>query len=528
MVTYKSTGAAGKIYRSTAEKKYLPAKMMYGENMASGYDAQTETGTEIALLPDYNDGMTKLRINGKTEQRKNLLPYPYSHTTRTVNGITFTDNGDGNVTVNGTATANATWYFYLNTKSLIGGLKIGDTITVSIFYDKTWTSSSVMSVVFNYYDAAATMKSGNCILYPDYSYKTITIGDDWVGIGFYIVVLKGQTVDNITLKAQVELGSSATEYQPYNPSPDNPLPMTDFTCGEVVCRGKNLLNTYGFSAGSIESPTSNRKLTNSYGTTISTTEPTNSITVTQVYNSDYAADSYKNGYICIGINDEVVFEKSYRLSFDIDISENPANAEYLSLYSNGTSGGGSSARIPLGGTRVSSDIFNFTKNSSVPTRRYIEIRCMGMSFTISNIMITEAGVEDIEYEPYITPIIAQIQDTLRQVGDVYDYIEVSNGAVKKYQNIGTATENVTDAKPNSAYLGTMTKNGTADEGGTITVKDGETVYYILSIPIVTDITDTETGQSLLGMNTEYGKGKVLTITDSSMTVTQCKMNTCSI
>lgn len=35
---------------------------------------------------------------------KNLLPYPYYSTTKTQNGITFTDNGDGTVTVNGTAT----------------------------------------------------------------------------------------------------------------------------------------------------------------------------------------------------------------------------------------------------------------------------------------------------------------------------------------------------------------------------------------------------------------------------------------
>ena len=35
---------------------------------------------------------------------KNLLPYPYHHTTKTENGITFTDNGDGSVTVSGTAT----------------------------------------------------------------------------------------------------------------------------------------------------------------------------------------------------------------------------------------------------------------------------------------------------------------------------------------------------------------------------------------------------------------------------------------
>lgn len=36
---------------------------------------------------------------------KNLLVYPYYNTTITINGLTFTDNGDGSITINGTSTA---------------------------------------------------------------------------------------------------------------------------------------------------------------------------------------------------------------------------------------------------------------------------------------------------------------------------------------------------------------------------------------------------------------------------------------
>lgn len=42
---------------------------------------------------------------------KNLLPYPYDHTTKTESDITFTDNKDGSVTVSGTASSNAVFYF---------------------------------------------------------------------------------------------------------------------------------------------------------------------------------------------------------------------------------------------------------------------------------------------------------------------------------------------------------------------------------------------------------------------------------
>ena len=146
--------------------------------------------------------------------------------------------------------------------------------------------------------------------------------------------------------------------------------------------------------------------------------------------------------------------------------------------------------------------------------------------TISNIQI-EYGTTATEYEPYIPTVTTNIylDEPLRGIGNYRDYIEVRNRAVKKYQNIGTATENVTDAKPNSEYLGTMTQDGTADESGSITVQDGETVYYILSTPIATDITDTVAGQTLLSINTEYGKTKTLTVTGTDMTTQQCKLNT---
>ena len=62
-----------------------------------------QTGTAIGGIPEE-----ELRDTvGWTG--KNLLVYPYRQTTKTENGITFTDNGDGTITVSGTATATATF-----------------------------------------------------------------------------------------------------------------------------------------------------------------------------------------------------------------------------------------------------------------------------------------------------------------------------------------------------------------------------------------------------------------------------------
>lgn len=48
----------------------------------------------------------KYEINkGVGDKTQNLIKYPFASTTKIVNGVTFTDNDDGTITVNGTATA---------------------------------------------------------------------------------------------------------------------------------------------------------------------------------------------------------------------------------------------------------------------------------------------------------------------------------------------------------------------------------------------------------------------------------------
>lgn len=69
------------------------------------------SGGKTSPSPEYPQEIksvdnAEVRVTGK-----NLLPYPYSYTTRTSNGITFTDNGDGTIRANGTSTANAYFIF---------------------------------------------------------------------------------------------------------------------------------------------------------------------------------------------------------------------------------------------------------------------------------------------------------------------------------------------------------------------------------------------------------------------------------
>lgn len=111
---------------------------------------------------------------------KNLIPYPYSDTTKTVNGITFTDNGDGSLTISGTATGDA--FFYLQ-RNADYGTKLMNAIDKNYATNGIYTASKRL-----YYNAVN---------------KMVTIN-----------ILSGTTVDE-TIYPQIELGTTPTAYTPH-------------------------------------------------------------------------------------------------------------------------------------------------------------------------------------------------------------------------------------------------------------------------------------------------------------------------
>lgn len=129
---------------------------------------------------------------------KNLIPYPYYDTTKTVNGITFTDNGDGSVTISGTASDNA--YFDLQRNADYGTQPI-NAINKNSATNGVYTASSRI-----YYNAVN---------------KTVTIN-----------ILSGTTLDE-TVYPQVELGTTPTAYTPY---------ISDLTSVNATRCGKNLFD----------------------------------------------------------------------------------------------------------------------------------------------------------------------------------------------------------------------------------------------------------------------------------------------
>lgn len=64
------------------------------------FKPQLEAGTEVTEYGVYLKDLSNIEIS---RIGKNLIAYPFAQKSATINGITFTDNGDGSVTANGTA-----------------------------------------------------------------------------------------------------------------------------------------------------------------------------------------------------------------------------------------------------------------------------------------------------------------------------------------------------------------------------------------------------------------------------------------
>ena len=162
---------------------------------------QLELGdTATAYEPPITGRELTVNVSGK-----NLMKYPYYNTTQTQNGVTFTDNGDGSITVNGTATATA--YFSLSSnkalptgkyvlgKSMDNILLYVDKYLDNAFYQRLANSTeTIKELIFNVSEEDA----------QKYTYK------------FGIQINKGNTEDNVTIYPQLELGSTATAYEPYH------------------------------------------------------------------------------------------------------------------------------------------------------------------------------------------------------------------------------------------------------------------------------------------------------------------------
>lgn len=137
---------------------------------------------------------------------KNFLKV--ASTTQTINGVTFTVNADGSVTLNGTKTNND--WFYL---SVGNELKKG-----------TYIISSGLPAQDNYrirllVSTADSLGSAIMVCEQQYQTRQYTLERDYSGLYYAIRVESGTTVDNLTIKPMLRYASiTDSTFVPYAPT----------------------------------------------------------------------------------------------------------------------------------------------------------------------------------------------------------------------------------------------------------------------------------------------------------------------
>ena len=193
----------------------------------------SQTGTE-AVLEGVETAPMKMVLNGNTSQEtttgKNLLGLTngtYSH-----NGITAVVN-DGTITITGTATANS----FVNIPLLKDIVLSNEQVTVSI---NNATTISDTATEFRVYE------SGNN--YIPVQFTTIdrktTTTKSGTFVSAYVRTTSGVNYGSgLVIKPQLELGSSATSYEPYTGG--QPSPSPDYPQEVKVVKGENVVSVSG-------------------------------------------------------------------------------------------------------------------------------------------------------------------------------------------------------------------------------------------------------------------------------------------
>lgn len=185
------------------------------------YTARETAGGNLNIA----DGVSTIvkTIEGSTVKCDNLIPYPYADTTKTVNGVTFTDNGDGSVKVNGTATANTDFSLKAlavqkNGNYFLSGCPSTGSAATYILY--------ATDGVNGYADAGAGK----------------LINPSSTNLSLAVRIYTGATLNNVVFKPMLNAGTTALPYQPYFKG------LKNASFEKIVSTGKNLI-PYPYAKG---------------------------------------------------------------------------------------------------------------------------------------------------------------------------------------------------------------------------------------------------------------------------------------
>ena len=231
---------------------------------------------------------------------------------------------------------------------------------------------------------------------------------------------------------------SPTQLGEGTPSPENVREIVGRTGVNFYHSGKNIAHIVGYSAQNSDS-NNTRKISNSYGTTINTTEfslPDTKLVITQTqYPNTSTIHSYVNGYISVLV-DNLIWKQSYNVSFKVqDVTSNPLNVSLQNIRLLVPSGGSYQPEVNIDKLLFKNVLWKPYTNTNV-NRRNFEIRICGMSFTLSEFMVTPADGENYDFKPYQGEIIPFSWKRLPDEYQEVEYIE-SDGNQSIYTDVSS-------------------------------------------------------------------------------------------
>lgn len=230
----RAAGACMVIGSASGDMIHLDDAIDAGFVNMSIFGKTTQNGTPTPANPATLVSVGAVGNIKLTSAGKNLITYPYYQSAPTLNGMTYTDNKDGSITVSGTATDYSSYWFTRCDLRLRKGITY--TISVSGNYSVTGGSSLLVS----------SKDKGNIATINLANQKSVsfTPADDYMDVGIYMILTKAGYSLTGTISPQLEVGNVPTQYEVYKGKTIT-IPIAGGLRGIPVVSGGNYTDANG-------------------------------------------------------------------------------------------------------------------------------------------------------------------------------------------------------------------------------------------------------------------------------------------
>lgn len=369
--------------------------------------------TDPVLEKSCAGGIKVNSVSGNCEQTqytgKNLLEN--TKTTETINGVSFTVNEDGSVTVDGTATEETRFAFLAD---VVGALPSGTYTASGCPENGSWSTYQFQIWIKDTSVSYSDLGSGVSFGY-DTSYM----------LRAQILIASGATLNNLTFYPMIRSADIVDDtYEPYvggvaSPNPDYPQEIKSAEVSEIKAVGKNLFNTNNLKA--------------TYNDSVEVSDEGYTIVAvggsSRAYTSSVASidnvESLLGKTVCLKVDSIVSTQSDVKVSFQLNVT-NSNGTVYTGVH-NTMSDLSVTASVPEDATKI--EIGIYTNNTA-------NVLTESNTVTVKGAMLTL--LEDTEWEPYQESVVSLSEAvTLPGVPNYADTLDVKNAKI--ISNIGSAS-----------------------------------------------------------------------------------------